>query len=123
MFAINFYTSIYADQLRKRRKTATIRLGDESGKYEDGQVVWITVGQKYGPRQKMFNAILDKVQVKKFRDLSRNDIKKENPELRRPEDVLDFLVKLYDKPLTLDDIITVIHFSEIHDLPVMGTPN
>lgn len=123
MYAINFYTSIYADQLRKRRKTATIRLGDESRKYEDGQIVWITVGQKYGPRQKLFSAIIDRVEVKPIGELTRNDIKKENPELRRAEDVLDFLVKLYDRPLTLDDKVTVIQFSEVHDIPSISASN
>ena len=123
LFAINFYSSIYADQLRKRRKTNTIRLGDESSKYIDGQITWITVGPKYGPRQKLFSAILDSVEVKPIRSLSRNDIKKENPEFRCPEEVLDFLVKLYDRPLTLDDVVTVIYFSEIHDHPGVAASN
>lgn len=123
MYAINFYTSIYADQLRKRRKTATIRLGDASAKYEDGQIVWITVGQKYGPRQMLFSAIIDSVEVKPIRELTRNDIKKENPELRRAEEVLDFLVKIYDRPLTEEDIVTVIQFSEIHSNPTISPSN
>ena len=29
MYALNFYSPIVADQLRSRRKTATIRLGDK----------------------------------------------------------------------------------------------
>ena len=33
MYALNFYSAIVADQLRSRRKTATIRLGDKSAKY------------------------------------------------------------------------------------------
>ena len=32
MYALNFYSPIVADQLRSRRKTVTIRLGDKSGK-------------------------------------------------------------------------------------------
>ena len=31
MYALNFYSPVVADQLRQRRKTATIRLGDKSG--------------------------------------------------------------------------------------------
>jgi len=56
MYALNFYSSIVADQLRSRRKTATIRLGDKSGKYKKGMVVQILVGQRYGPREKIFDA-------------------------------------------------------------------
>ena len=37
MEALNFYSPVVADQLRHRRKTATIRLGDKSGKYRKGQ--------------------------------------------------------------------------------------
>ena len=33
VYALNFYSPIVADQLRSGRKTATIRLGDKSGKY------------------------------------------------------------------------------------------
>ena len=50
MFALNFYSPLFIDQLRKGRKTATIRLGDKRRKYERGQLVWVTVGHRHGPR-------------------------------------------------------------------------
>ena len=56
MYALNFYSPIVADQLRSRRKTVTIRLGDKSGKYKKGMVVQVLAGQRYGPRQKIFDA-------------------------------------------------------------------
>ncbi|MBC7805332.1 MAG: RNA-binding protein, partial [Akkermansiaceae bacterium] len=37
MFALNFYNELYGDALRKGRKSATIRLGDKSDKYQSGQ--------------------------------------------------------------------------------------
>jgi hypothetical protein len=40
MFALNFYNDLYGDALRKGRKSATIRLGDKSDKYQTGQLVW-----------------------------------------------------------------------------------
>ena len=57
MFAINFYTQVYEDMLLKGRKTATIRLGDKSSKYVAGELVWITVGNRFGRRRKLFTAI------------------------------------------------------------------
>ena len=39
MYALNFYSPLVADQLRSGRKSATIRLGDKSGKYKKGMVV------------------------------------------------------------------------------------
>ena len=53
MYALNFYSPLFIDQLRKGRKTATIRLGDKRGKYDRGQLVWVTVGHRHGPRQRV----------------------------------------------------------------------
>jgi hypothetical protein len=113
MYALNFYSSIVADQLRSRRKTATIRLGDKSGKYRKGMVVQILVGQRYGPREKIFDAVIDKVEVKRLMELSPREIEHDNPEIRRPEDMASFLGHLYNRDVTEEDVVTLIRFSEI----------
>jgi hypothetical protein len=113
MYALNFYSPIVADQLRSRRKTATIRLGDKSGKYKKGMVVQILVGQRYGPREKIFDAVIDKVEVKRLMELSPREIEHDNPEIRRPEDMASFLGQLYNRNVTEEDIVTLIRFSEI----------
>lgn len=113
MFAINFYSEAYADMLKKGRKTATIRLGDKSEKYRSGQLVWVTVGRKYGPRQKIFTAIIDNVTVKPASELTPREIEKESPELRRVEDVLNLLSRVYDQVVTPEDLVTVVHFSRV----------
>ena len=113
MYALNFYSSIVADQLRSRRKTATIRLGDKSGKYKKGMVVQILVGQRYGPREKIFDAVIDKVEVKTLGELSPREIEHDNPEIRRTEDMASFLSQLYNREVTPDDTVTVIRFSQI----------
>jgi hypothetical protein len=113
MYALNFYSSIVADQLRSRRKTATIRLGDKSGKYRKGMVVQILVGQRYGPREKIFDAVIDKVEVKRLMELSPREIEHDNPEIRRPEDMASSLGQLYNRDVTEEDIVTLIRFSEI----------
>lgn len=113
MYAINFYSHFYDDQLRNHRKTATVRLGDKSDKYRKGQLVWITVGRKYGPRQKLFTAIIDSVEVKPIDDLSPRDVERENPEFRRVDEVVNLLTQVYNRTVTLQDTITVVHFSEV----------
>ena len=113
MFAINFYSEAYADMLRKGRKTATIRLGDRSDKYRSGQLVWITVGRKYGPRQKLFTAIIDAVTVKPASELTPREIEKESPELRRAEDILNLLSRIYDRAVTPDNLVTIVQFSRV----------
>ena len=74
MFALNFYSPLVADQLRTHRKTATIRLGDKSGKYKKGMIVTVLVGVRYGQREKIFDAVIDKVEVKRIDELSPREI-------------------------------------------------
>ena len=76
-----------ADQLRTRRKTATIRLGDKSRKYRKGMVVQVLIGHRFGPREKVFEAVIDKVEVKSLVELSPREIEHDNPEIRRPEEI------------------------------------
>ena len=113
MYALNFYSPIMADQLRTRRKTATIRLGDKAVKYKKGMVVQVLVGQRYGPREKIFDAVIDKVEVKPLSECSPRELEKDNPEIRRTEEMATFLGQLYNRAVTEADTVTVIHFSEI----------
>jgi hypothetical protein len=113
MYALNFYSPIVADQLRSRRKTATIRLGDKSVKYKKGMVVQVLAGLRYGPREKIFDAVIDKVEVKPLSECSPRELEKDNPEIRRTEEMATFLGQLYNRPVTEGDTVTVIHFSEI----------
>ena len=51
MYALNFYSPLVADQLRSGRKSATIRLGDKSGKYKKGMVVRVLCGVRFSVRE------------------------------------------------------------------------
>lgn len=117
LFVLNFYSPVFADQLKRGRKTATIRLGDKSAKYIKGQVVWVTVGYQHTPREKIFAAAIDDVEVKRLRDLSPRDIEHDNPEFRRLEDTVGFLEKIYGRRIDLDEQVTVIRFSQIVERP------
>ena len=113
MEALNFYSPVVADQLKHRRKTATIRLGDKSAKYRKGMVVWVLAGQRFGVREKIFDAVIDKVEVKALREVSPREIQHDNPEIRHIDEFVHFLGQLYNREVTEDDTVTVIHFSEI----------
>jgi hypothetical protein len=110
---LNFYSAVFADQLRKGRKTATIRLGDKSHKYRKNDCVLVTIGYQYSPRERIFQAVIDSVEVKSMRELSPRDIEHDNPEFRRVEDLMGFLQQIYDRPVDLDDVVTVVRFSQI----------
>src|SRR5215207_5690988 len=113
MFALNFYSPLVADQLRQQRKTATIRLGDKSAKYKKGMVVQVLVGVRYGIREKIFDAVIDKVEVKTLGELSPREIEHDNPEIRRTEEMASFLSALYNREVSENDTVTVIRFSQI----------
>jgi len=113
MYALNFYSPIVADQLRSQRKTATIRLGDKSAKYKKGMIVTVLVGVRYGQREKIFDAVIDRVEVKQLRDLSPREIEHDNPEIKRTEEMIRFLGQLYNREVGEEETVTVIRFSQI----------
>jgi hypothetical protein len=116
-FALNFFSPAFVDQLKRGRKTATIRLGDKSRKYQRGQIVWITVGYQHSPREKIFTAVIDDVEVKRVRDLSPRDIEHDNPEFRRIDETVSFLRQIYGQEVTHEDTVTVIRFSQVVESP------
>ena len=117
MQVLNFYSTVFADQMKRGRKTATIRLGDKRHKYRKNQVVLVTVGYQYSPREKLFHAVIDNVEVKRVKDLSPRDIEHDNPEFRRNEETVHFMEQIYGRPVSPDDLVTVVRFSAIVERP------
>ena len=54
------------------------------------------------PREKIFVAVIDDVEVKKARELSPRDIEHDNPEFRRVEEMLGFMRQIYGREIDLD---------------------
>ena len=117
MFVLNFYSPLFVDQLKRGRKTATIRLGDKQKKYRKGEVVMITVGFQHSPRERIFEAVIDSVDVKRVEELSPRDIEHDNPEFRRLDEMVHFLEQIYGRKVEMEDTVTVIRFSQISDRP------
>jgi hypothetical protein len=117
VYVLNFYSPVFVDQLKRGRKTATIRVGDKAAKYKKGQVVLITVGFQHSPRERIFEAVIDAVEVKRVDELSPRDIEHDNPEFRRLEETTHFLEQIYGRTVEKDDVVTIIRFSAIMDRP------
>ncbi|WP_371369161.1 hypothetical protein SRRS_24530 [Sporomusa rhizae] len=113
MKALNFYSSNYHSQLVCRRKTCTIRLGDKTNKYAEGDIIWVTVGKRFSQKKKIFTGTIDRVLVKPISQLTMDDLQGENSDLTSIDDLMVFLQSIYDKTLTSSDIVTVVYFSEI----------
>ena len=123
MYVLNFYSALFVDQLKRGRKTATIRLGDKSRKYKRGMVVWVTVGYRHSPRERIFAAVIDDVEVKKVSELSPRDIEHDNPEFRRVEETMGFLKQIYRRNVNLEDLCTIVRFSQIMEPPAGNLGN
>ncbi|HEV2998304.1 MAG TPA: ASCH domain-containing protein [Solirubrobacteraceae bacterium] len=117
MQVLNFYSTIFADELKRGRKTATIRLGDKSGKYRKNQAVLVTIGYQYSPRERIFEAVIDAVEVTRIGELSPRAIQHDNPEFRRHEELIGFLEQIYGREVSMEDTVTVVRFSQILDKP------
>src|ERR671917_2753148 len=113
LFALNFFSPAFIDQLKRGRKTATIRLGDKSAKYERGQIVWVTVGHQHSPREKIFTAVIDEVEVKRVKDLSPRYIEHDNPEFRRVDEMVHFLEQIYGPKAPHELTVTLVALSQI----------
>jgi hypothetical protein len=111
--ALNFYSSVYHHNLVLRKKRCTIRLGDKSHKYSEGDIVWVTYGGRFEPRKKILTAVVDRIVVKPLAELTPDDIRGENPDMRGAPDVASFLAEIYDREVKMDEIVSVIFFSEV----------
>jgi hypothetical protein len=76
-------------------------------------VVQVLAGARFSAREKVFDAVIDKVEVKQLRDLSPREIEHDNPEIRRVEEMTAFLGQLYNREVSEEDTVTVIRFSQI----------
>ena len=77
--------------------------------------MWVTVGPRFGRRQKLYSAILDRVEVKTIAELSPRDIERENPEFRTEDDVIGTLSRIYGDLITPANVVTVIYFSRVDE--------
>lgn len=110
---LNFYSAIYHGNLLAREKTCTIRLGDKRDKYGEGDLVWVTYGDRFTPRRKLFAAVLDRVDVKPLAELTAADLEGENPDMKTTAGAVAFLSKIYRREISPAETVTVIYFSEV----------
>ena len=57
----------------------------------------VTVGFQHSPREKIFLAVIDEVEVKRVKELSPRDIEHDNPEFRRLDETVHFLEQIYGR--------------------------
>lgn len=115
MFALNFISPHNEKLLSARQKSATIRLGDIRDTYSENSIVLITFGSKYGEKRILYQAIIDKVHIKKFSDLTTEELTHQNPKIKTVDQLITLFETIYERKISIGDTVTVIHFSEILD--------
>lgn len=115
MMALNFKAAKHKKMLMERTKNCTVRLGDVSKEYPENSIVWITTGEKGEPKHKLYTAFLDKVRVKTMGTLTSADLGHQNPEINSAEELLADFEKIYKRRIFMEDTVTVIYFTEVHE--------
>ena len=113
MKTLNFDYSGYINNLSCRRKNCTVRHGDKSERYFEGEIVLVTKGKACEKKKCIFTAYVDRILVKILNQISIEDVKVENPEFKTQEDLRSFLKCVYNREINMNDHVTVIYFSEI----------
>lgn len=115
MLALNFQSELHERLLTERKKNYTVRLGDVSNIYWENSIVWITVGKKNCNKRRLFTAFIDRVNVKRLGELTKDDLGHQNPEIKSVAELISFLEQVYDQTITEDDMVTVISFTEVEE--------
>ncbi|MBP2637560.1 MAG: hypothetical protein H6Q72_3467 [Firmicutes bacterium] len=115
MFALNFISEHNEQLLLSRKKTATIRPGDLREFYPENSIVWVTFGKRYGTKKRLYKAVIDRVLIKRYADLTSAELSHQNPEITTVDELIQTFEEIYEKQIHIDDMVTVIHFSEIVD--------
>ena len=85
MMALNFQAPKHKKMLMERTKNCTVRLGDESDKFPEDSIVWITSGVRGEPKHKLYTAFIDKVRVKTMGTLTSADLGHHRRQIQRDD--------------------------------------
>ena len=115
---LNFYSSVFADQLRRGRKTATIRLGDKSHKYRKNDCVLVTIGYQHSPREKIFiGGDRSGGGQARVTTSPRGTSSTTTRSSAAIDEMIHFLEQIYGREVSMDDTVTVVRFSQIIENP------
>ena len=115
MMALNFQAAKHKKMLMERTKNCTVRLGDVSGQFPENSIVWITTGVLGETKHQLYSAFIDKVRVKTMGTLTSRDLGHQNPEINSREELIADFERIYKRRVLMEDTVTVIYFSEVHE--------
>lgn len=110
--SLNFHP-YYEELLKKRLKTKTIRLGDESRKYKKGQVFTLTCGWTENNTVVVGRAMILDVLVAPLSSLKDSDLDGESPDCLTVKAVPYVLSAIYRQVVSADDTITMLQWTYV----------
>jgi len=110
--SLNFYP-YYEHLLREKRKTRTVRLGDQTSKYRKGTVVGLTCGWTATHAVVLGNIRIVDVFCVPIRSLKDTDLEGESPDCLSVAAVPYVLSAIYRKIVTDSDHVTVIRWDYV----------
>lgn len=113
MQALNFSGSRCQFLLFNSNQMCTIRLGDKTDRYAEGDIVYIISEKKNIGKVRIYLAYIDKVIVKPVAQLTSQDLRGECPKLTNLEEFVSWFTDIYEQEICLTDLVTVIYFSEV----------
>ncbi len=107
---LNFFP-YYEDLLKRRLKTKTIRLGDESWKYKKGQVLNLTCGWNESQSLALGRVMITGVWVAPISSLKDSDLDGESPDCLTTKAVPYVLSAIYRQIVSPKDTITMLQWA------------
>jgi len=106
------FKKCYATFIMFGEKKTTCRLGDKSNRFKVGDKLELYVGSRYKP-YKIAEAVITKVKVKQFKDITEQDLEFESPDCRTVDGLYCTMYHINNVLLKGDDIVTLISWNHV----------
>jgi hypothetical protein len=110
--SLNFYP-YYEELLRRKQKTKTIRLGDQTSKYTIGKHLTLTSGWNSTDIVEVGSIEVLDCYSKPIRSLTDSDLQGESPDCLKAQAVPFVLSAIYRRVVSEDDLVTVIRWTYV----------
>jgi len=109
---LNFYP-YYRDLLRQKRKTVTVRLGDQTSRYQKGELLTLTCGWSGNDAVELGKIKVLDIYSASIGSLKDEDLNGESPDCLTVEALPYVLSAIYRKVVSEQDIVTVIRWAYV----------
>lgn len=107
---LNFYP-YYEKLLKQRRKSTTVRLGDQTPRYKKGELLTLSCGWAVNESVELAKIKILDIRSAPISSLKDEDLKGESPDCRTVEALPYVLSAIYRRVVSEQDLVTVIRWA------------